>query len=109
MYSVTKKIISKTYRTERLRLLSHGPLCGRATSVPTTHTQVVSQATRSSNITGHARISKMNIFTSNILLLFIFGTAVAPMNALRGRCVTPVAEPQESGPAVGWNEEPLLG
>ena len=47
VYNVTNKFLSETYRSERLRLVSHGPLCGRATSVSATDTQVVRQDTRS--------------------------------------------------------------
>jgi hypothetical protein len=68
-------------------------------SQPQTHKWL--DRTRSSDTTGHAQISKMNISTSNTLLVFILGTAVARVSALGRQCVTPVAQTQESVRAAG--------
>ena len=80
----------------------------RATSVPATHThrQVAGQNTRSSDVTGPSWIPMMYLVTSRTLLVFIFGTTVARVNALirllqqwpnRKKCYSP------------WLEQPLAG
>jgi hypothetical protein len=54
----------------------------RATSVPARRRQVAGQNTRSSDVTVPSWIPTMNLATSRTLLVFIFGTTVARVNAL---------------------------
>lgn len=87
-------------------LLLHRPLSGRATGVPTTDTQVAWQDTRRNDVKSRASISAMNISTSNTLLLFVLGTTVARMNALRMLCLIQMRF--HMGLRNRWRAKPLF-
>lgn len=91
----------------RLKLLSHGPLCGQATSVAATDTQVVWQKRRSYDVTDTCSLTVRDLPAKLTASHLSMSATVARLKGLIRVSFTPVAQPQGSVPAAARVQTPL--
>lgn len=91
----------------RLKLLSQGPLCGRATSVPAVDTQVVWQKRHSYDVTDTCSLNLRYLPEKLTASHLSMSANVARLNGLIRLSFTPVAQPQGRVTAAARVQPPL--